>query len=160
MQLKAIGQCFHTVQLFLNTLQNEICDFLSSFELGHRLMQWQNIIINLTNFAMWYSRSSNALKTESESSKSIVGEIALVLFQIINKPATLAVSGMNPSSFVKSSLDSFNLPSSSTGEVFRLRPAGFLVLCISLHFEPFVHLPVRKNSSHSSMCFLLHLQKE
>lgn len=76
-----------------------------------------------------------------------------------DKPEVLAVSGKKPSSLVKSSLETFKLSISSFEVDFRLRSdAGFLALCISLHFEPLEHLPVIKNSSHSKMCFLLHCQ--
>ena len=74
-----------------------------------------------------------------------------------DKPEVLAASGKKPSSLVKSSLESFELSFSSFEEDFRLRAAaGFLALCINLHFEPLEHLPVVENSSHSKMCFLLH----
>ena len=69
-----------------------------------------------------------------------------------HKPASLAESGRKPSSLVKSSLESFELSFSSFREDFRLRAVTvFLALCISLHLEPFEHLPVVKNSSHSRM---------
>ena len=73
------------------------------------------------------------------------------------KPASLAQSGKKPSSVVKSSLKSFELSFSSLEEDFRLRAVTFfLALCISVHLEPFEHLPVVENSSHSRMCFLSH----
>ena len=76
-----------------------------------------------------------------------------------DKPASLAESGKKPSSLVKSSLESFELSFSSFEEDFRLRAVTLLLaLCISLHLEPFEHLPVVENSSHSRMCFLLHCQ--
>ena len=72
-----------------------------------------------------------------------------------DKPASLAESGKKPSSLVKSSLDSFKLSFPSFMEDFRLRAVTvFLARCISLHLEPFEHLPVVENSSHSRMCFL------
>ena len=76
-----------------------------------------------------------------------------------DKPASLAESGRKPSSLVKSSLECFELSFSSFEEDFRLRAVTvFLALCISLHLEPFEHLPVVENSSHSRMCFLWHCQ--
>ena len=85
--------------------------------------------------------------------------IAMLKSRYHDKPASLAESGRKPSSLVKSSLECFELSFSSFEEDFRLRAVTvFLALCISLHLEPFEHLPVVENSSHSRMCFLWHCQ--
>ena len=76
------------------------------------------------------------------------------------KNSSLAESGKRPLSLVKSSLESFDLSFSSFEEDFRLRAVtDFLALRIGLLLEPFEHLPVVKNSSHSRMCFC-HTDKQ